>query len=109
VIAELKSHKYGISALAFTPNSRYLVSLGTQHDGFLNLWDLKSQSLLASNKITTKLSSIAINEEGTVLLTAGVKHIKFWNLEPFLSPSAKKPEKVQSTSTTHIQYLYTSY
>lgn len=40
-VAELQKHKYGISCVAFSPNSKYIVSVGNQHDMMVNVWAWK--------------------------------------------------------------------
>ncbi|RIB24622.1 WD40-repeat-containing domain protein, partial [Gigaspora rosea] len=58
LVNELKGHKYGVLALVFSPNMKWIVSLGFQHDGYLNVWNLKTGAKVACNKITTKGQSI---------------------------------------------------
>ena len=40
-VAELQEHKYGVSCVAFSPNSKYIVSVGYQHDMIINVWAWK--------------------------------------------------------------------
>lgn len=40
-VAELQKHKYGVSCVAFSPNSKYIVSVGNQHDMMVNVWAWK--------------------------------------------------------------------
>lgn len=37
-VAELEEHKYAVSCVKFSPNSKYIVSVGSQHDMSVNLW-----------------------------------------------------------------------
>jgi len=55
LLQELKGHKYGISVAQFSPNSKYLVSVGFRLDGCVNLWEWKSGQLLASTKSNAKV------------------------------------------------------
>ena len=38
-VAEVQSHKYGVSCVAFSTNSSYIVSVGYQHDMTVSVWD----------------------------------------------------------------------
>lgn len=40
-VAELQKHKYGVSCVAFSPNGKYIVSVGNQHDMMVNVWAWK--------------------------------------------------------------------
>lgn len=40
-VAELHEHKYGVACVAFSPNSKYIVSIGYQHDMSVNVWAWK--------------------------------------------------------------------
>lgn len=37
-VAELHEHKYGVSCVAFSPNSKFIVSVGNQHDMMVTVW-----------------------------------------------------------------------
>ena len=38
-VAEVRSHNYGVSHVAFSTNSQYIVSVGYQHDKTVSVWD----------------------------------------------------------------------
>lgn len=40
-VAELQEHKYGVACVAFSPSSKYIVSVGYQHDMIVNVWSWK--------------------------------------------------------------------
>lgn len=40
-MAELQEHKYGVACVAFSPSSKYIVSVGYQHDMIVNVWSWK--------------------------------------------------------------------
>ena len=63
-----------------------LVSMGTEHDQQMNIWDLRSSAPLRSCKITSKIHTLAANEDGSAFATVGLRHLKIWNLD--LSSSA---------------------
>ncbi|KRT85576.1 WD40 domain-containing protein, partial [Oryctes borbonicus] len=80
-VAEFLSHKYGICCVAFSPTNKYVVSVGTQHDMIVNVWDWKNNIKVASNKVSTKVKSLAFSENGSYFVTVGNRHVKFWFLE----------------------------
>lgn len=43
-VAELQEHKYGVACVAFSPSSKYIVSVGYQHDMIVNVWSWKVSS-----------------------------------------------------------------
>lgn len=42
---------------AFSPNLKYVVSVGSQHDSVVNVWDWRSDTKVASNKVSSKVRS----------------------------------------------------
>ena len=59
LVNEMKAHKFGVLSLCFSPNGKYLASIGHHHDGFLYIWNWKSGMKLASNKVSTKVTSLS--------------------------------------------------
>lgn len=49
-VAELQEHKYGVACVAFSPNSKYIVSVGYQHDMIVNVWAWKVCTTFVSYK-----------------------------------------------------------
>ncbi|CAH1107788.1 unnamed protein product, partial [Psylliodes chrysocephalus] len=80
-VAEILVHKFGINCVAFSPTGKYVVSIGTQHDMIVNVWDWKNNIKVASNKVSTKVKAIAFAENGSYFVTVGNRHVKFWYLE----------------------------
>mmetsp|Transcript_23235 Transcript_23235/g.36973 ORF Transcript_23235/g.36973 Transcript_23235/m.36973 type:complete len:1080 (+) Transcript_23235:1368-4607(+) len=78
-VAELKGHRFGISALSFSPtNEDQLVSIGFEHDDSMILWDLKQQVQILKENLEERVVSVDFSADGREILTAGVKHVKFW-------------------------------
>lgn len=46
-VAELQEHKYGVSCVSFSPNGKFIVSVGYQHDMMVNVWNWKVTSLMS--------------------------------------------------------------
>ena len=78
LVSEFSGHKFGVFALIFSPNNKYLISLGFQHDGYLCVWDWRSGEKLASNKLIAKVYSISFSRNGYYCVTAGLRFLKFW-------------------------------
>ncbi|CAF0759917.1 unnamed protein product [Brachionus calyciflorus] len=81
-IAEFSGHKFSIECVYFSPNinSNLLVSIGSQHDMVVNVWNLKSKFKAASNKISCKVKGISFARDGSYFVTVGNRHVKFWYL-----------------------------
>lgn len=76
----LAEHSFGVQALSFSSDSRYLASLGTVNDGFLYLWSIDDRTgaafLHSSNKCTVSISDM--KWVGKNLLTVGLRFVKVW-------------------------------
>eukprot|EP00095_Tigriopus_kingsejongensis_P003257 maker-scaffold69_size418775-snap-gene-2.28 protein:Tk03257 transcript:maker-scaffold69_size418775-snap-gene-2.28-mRNA-1 annotation:"mitogen-activated protein kinase-binding protein 1-like isoform x2" len=81
LVAEFSGHKFGINVVSFAPNNKYVVSVGSQHDMIVNVWDWRNNVKVASNKVSTKVKAISFAENGNYFVTAGNRHVKFWYLE----------------------------
>lgn len=58
-----------------------MVSVGSQHDMIVNLWDWRANYIVASNKVSVKVKSVSFAENGYSFVTVGNRHVKFWYLE----------------------------
>ncbi|XP_038075737.1 WD repeat-containing protein 62-like isoform X2 [Patiria miniata] len=77
-LTELHGHKFGINCVAFSPNLKYVVSVGEQHDMVVNVWNWKDGSKLAAGKISVKVAGFSFSEDGSRFVTAGNRSIRFW-------------------------------
>lgn len=80
-IAILKGHKSGISGLAFSPESQYLVSLGGQGDTRIVLWNWKEGKKVDTKKLKKDLHAVHFSLVGDYFITSGAQNIKFWSIE----------------------------
>ncbi|XP_029302566.1 WD repeat-containing protein 62 isoform X2 [Cottoperca gobio] len=90
-VAEVQSHKYGVSCVAFSTNSCYIVSVGYQHDMTVSVWDWRKGSIIASNKVSSRVLAVSFSQDNSYFVTAGNRHVKFWYLD------ASKERRVNST------------
>ncbi|KAL0123431.1 hypothetical protein PUN28_005746 [Cardiocondyla obscurior] len=97
-IAEFAGHKYGINCVAFSPSNKYVVSIGSQHDMIVNVWDWRNNVKVASNKVSSKVKAICFAENGNYFVTVGNRHVKFWYLEYSRSAKYKEPVPLMGRS-----------
>ncbi|XP_046980960.1 mitogen-activated protein kinase-binding protein 1 isoform X1 [Schistocerca americana] len=97
-VAEFTGHKYGINCVAFSPSHKYVVSVGSQHDMIVNVWDWRSNIKVASNKVSTKVKAVSFAENGSYFVTVGNRHVKFWYLEYSRSAKYKEPVPLMGRS-----------
>ncbi|CAK81600.1 unnamed protein product (macronuclear) [Paramecium tetraurelia] len=77
-VHRLIGHKFGIKQLLESPIKPFLLSLGTEQDKTLFLWDLQTNKSLAINKLQNKVNSIRFSKTGTILISAGQSHLQYW-------------------------------
>lgn len=79
----INEHTYGVRAVAFSPDSRYLASLGTTNDGFLYIWAINQRfntaKLHSSNKCTSVIKQL-VWLGNSKIVTVGTRHIKIWRV-----------------------------
>ncbi|XP_072757661.1 uncharacterized protein Wdr62 isoform X2 [Anoplolepis gracilipes] len=97
-IAEFPGHKYGINCVAFSPSNKYVVSVGSQHDMIVNVWDWRNNVKVASNKVSSKVKAVCFAENGNYFVTVGNRHVKFWYLEYSRSAKYKEPVPLMGRS-----------
>lgn len=86
---------------AFSPSNKYVVSVGSQHDMIVNVWDWRNNVKVASNKVSSRVKAVSFAENGNYFVTVGNRHVKFWYLEYTRSAKVK--------ITTIIQIVRTLY
>ncbi|KAL4910102.1 hypothetical protein BDW74DRAFT_48239 [Aspergillus multicolor] len=98
----LTEHSFGVRALAWSPNSQHLATLGDVNDGFLFVWSIGlkngSAKLHSTNKCTTVVRDMTWL--GQALITVGVRHVKVWRLPDIrpVSPSKSRTNTGESSN-----------
>ena len=64
----------------FIPNTPFLISIGVQQDAQICLWNMQTRNLVETSKLAVNVKCVAFSDDHSVLVTAGEKHLKFWNL-----------------------------
>lgn len=57
------------------------MSVGSQNDMIVNVFDWKLNLKIASNKVSAKVSAVSFSEDGSYFVTVGNRHVKYWYLK----------------------------
>jgi mitogen-activated protein kinase binding protein 1 len=87
-IVSLSGHKHGIGCMKFSPDSKYLITAGFKHDKQLILWDWINGRKLSTQRLSNKVHSMAFHHSGSFFVTAGDRHLKWWNITEVLDGEA---------------------
>ena len=94
----MSEHTFGVRAVAFSPDAKYLATLGEPNDGFLFMWSVNTKSgsvkLHSANRCTTNISNMIWC--GKTLITVGTRHIKAWKIAETVKPSPSKRVRLRS-------------
>ncbi|KAK4146447.1 quinon protein alcohol dehydrogenase-like superfamily [Dichotomopilus funicola] len=104
-LVSISEHTFGVRAVAWSPDTRYLASLGAANDGFLYLWKVDPRTgavkLFQQNKCTSSVRGMVWM--GTSVITFGVRHAKVWRVfddEPEPSPGTAAGGTAAKSKTT---------
>ena len=82
-LVSISEHGFGVRAVAWSSDSRYLASLGSSNDGFLYVWRIDPRTgaakLFQQNRCTSYVRGMFWM--GNNLVTLGVRHVKVWRIE----------------------------
>ncbi|KAI0979733.1 hypothetical protein GJ496_010494 [Pomphorhynchus laevis] len=84
-IVDFAGHRYSIDCVCFSPNLRFVVSVGVIHDMSINVWNWKIKIRVSSNNICSQIAGVAFSEDGSSFVTVGNRHVKFWYLSASIS------------------------
>ena len=97
-LAIIRDHTWGVKCVAFSPDSKFLATLGESNDGFLFIWSVNSKTgalkLCATNKCTTNICHMTWC--GLKIITAGTRHVKIWQLPEHDKASPSKRSRLRS-------------
>ena len=86
-------HVSGVQTLCFSPDSRWLCSVGDIYDGSVYIWSISPKGTLKlqiSSRCTSTIQDTRwINDKS--IITAGVRHLKIWR--PDLPSQSTSPTK----------------
>jgi len=93
-LVSISEHTFGVKAVAWSPDTKFLASLGAANDGFLYLWKIDPRTgaakLFQQNRCTSYVKGMVWM--GSSLITLGVRHVKVWRVEegPAVSPTKQR-------------------
>ncbi|WYZ37321.1 hypothetical protein EsH8_II_000827 [Colletotrichum jinshuiense] len=91
-LVSISEHGFGVRAVAWSSDTKWLASLGTSNDGSLFIWRIEPRTgaakLYQQNRCTSNIKGMAW--VGNNLITLGVRHIKIWRVEETQSTSPLK-------------------
>lgn len=106
-LVSINEHAFGVRAVAWSPDGRFLASLGDPNDGFLFIWKIDprtgSARLFQQNRCTAQVNGMVWL--GNTLISFGTRHVKAWKVvdEGQRPPSPPKrnltPQEAQKTLT----------
>jgi WD40 repeat protein len=101
-LVSISEHAYGVKAVAWSADTRWLASLGAANDGFLYLWKIDPRTgaakLHQQNRCTSNIRGMVW--VGNNLVTLGVRHVKVWKVDEEPSTSPVKSKFVAEASST---------
>lgn len=106
-LISISEHAFGVKAVAWSADTRYLASLGAANDGFLYVWKIDPRTgaakLFQQNRCTSYIKHMIWM--GNSLITLGVRHVKMWKPDegPAVSPTKQKFLSDQPASTPPSQ------
>uniref|UniRef100_A0A673Z952 Cilia- and flagella-associated protein 52 n=1 Tax=Salmo trutta TaxID=8032 RepID=A0A673Z952_SALTR len=84
--ARLQLHKAKVEGLAFSPNDKYLVSLGGQDDGSIVVWNLESKEAICGSPASAHSAGHCLtieytNHSDNIFISAGNGTMRVWELD----------------------------
>lgn len=102
LLVSISEHAYGVRAVAWSPDSKYLASLGSANDGFLYVWKIDPRTgaakLFQQNRCTAYIKGMIWM--GNNLITLGVRHVKIWRVDEAQAISPVKQKFIGDINST---------
>ncbi|XP_059165668.1 mitogen-activated protein kinase-binding protein 1-like [Physella acuta] len=77
-VTKFLGHEYGIVGASFSKDMDIVVSVGTRHDSFINVWGWPQKNRLSCNRFAEDIFALCFSTKESYFVTCGVHHIKFW-------------------------------
>nr|XP_046266536.1 cilia- and flagella-associated protein 52 [Scatophagus argus] len=86
IYAQLLLHKAKVEALAFSPNDKYLVSLGGQDDGSIVVWNIETKQAICGSPASAHSAGHCLtvqysNTNNNIFVSAGSGTLRVWELD----------------------------
>ncbi|XP_026215597.1 cilia- and flagella-associated protein 52 isoform X2 [Anabas testudineus] len=86
IYAELQLHQAKVEALAFSPNDKYLVSLGGQDDGSIVVWNIETKQAICGSPASPHSAGHCLtvqysNTNENIFVSAGSGTLSVWELD----------------------------
>ncbi len=95
-LVSISEHTFGVTAVAWSSDSKYLASLGSANDGCLYIWRIDPRTgaakLFQQNRCTSYVRGMIWI--GNSLITLGVRHIKVWRVEEATRPTSPAKQRL---------------
>ncbi|CAL8081753.1 unnamed protein product [Calicophoron daubneyi] len=84
--AEFVLHKVKVQAVSFSPNSKFLASLGGQDDGSVVIWSIEKKEAICGSPAQHQSAGITLalrysNRQEDTFVTGGENTIRIWKLD----------------------------
>uniref|UniRef100_A0A8C6T1Z7 Cilia- and flagella-associated protein 52 n=1 Tax=Neogobius melanostomus TaxID=47308 RepID=A0A8C6T1Z7_9GOBI len=86
IYAQLSLHKTKVEALSFSPNNKYLVSLGGVDDGSIVVWNIETKQAICGSPATAHTAGHCLtvkysNNNDHIFVSAGSGTLRVWELD----------------------------
>jgi len=78
IFRRLDYHQRGVQALAWSPCSKYLLSVGNVHDGKLVVWDVAASAVVVATELAAPVHAASFCGGPSEFVTAGHQKVTFW-------------------------------
>ncbi|XP_072239974.1 cilia- and flagella-associated protein 52 isoform X2 [Leuresthes tenuis] len=84
--AQLLLHKAKVEALAFSPNDKYLVSLGGQDDDRIVVWNIETKQAICGSPASGRTAGHSLtvqysNTDDNIFVSGGSQTLRVWELD----------------------------